>query len=116
MKTKIKTQHTPTPRYFDTKMKEFLPKSEGGGEKITLHAGNKRIGTSNREDLAEAKVNAAFIVRAVNSHEELVWQLKSAQRWIDRARTLLTPDQQGYCGFHNDSPTQKAIAKAEGKL
>lgn len=56
-----------------------------------------------------------YIVRAVNAHEELVWQLKSAQKWIERASLLLTPDQRGSCGFHSTDAAHKAIAKAKGK-
>lgn len=52
------------------------------------------------------------ILGACNLHDELVARLNSAQIWIDRARRILTPDQQGFCGFHSDNDVRAVLAKA----
>lgn len=58
------------------------------------------------ENILEVKENAAFIVRAVNSHEELV-QLLRRIREFDRHTPLLGTDMV--------QDIERAIAKAEGK-
>lgn len=116
MKTK-KTQHTPTPWKLEDKM---------GGQSTKLEAPSKhqafidpmtgREGVNHTPHLIaristfgdEGKANAAFIVRAVNCHEELLITLKEVQEMFCV----------GDCGSEHSSLckiAKKAIAKAEGK-
>jgi len=59
-------------------------------------------------DLATAQGNAALIVRAVNSHEELVARLRAAYNYL-HARNLGLPARQ------LEADIWAAIAKAEGR-
>src|ERR1700682_5153340 len=117
MKTKSeqKPQHTPTPWSVATSIKEFVPKTQGGGLKVRLLGnGFQRLGTMNAsEDTELARANAAFIVRAVNSHEEL---LEAAKVALERLGKLpgsaeigtRNPGELSACDM-----LQRAIAKAE---
>lgn len=90
--------HTPTPWHINGEAIE-------SDHKWVASAGSNGI---NDED--EDMVNAAFIVRAVNSHEALLQAAKAIQAWFDNEAdagretpTLL------------DVNLSKAIAQAEGK-
>lgn len=58
--------------------------------------------------------HAAFIVRAVNAHDYLLWALKAALPWMGRDGEDLTGE--GKQELHNAIEGMKAaIVKAEGK-
>jgi len=69
-----------------------------------------------KRELAKAEANAAFIVRAVNAHEELLEAAKMAKEFIERFKSCV-PDwaermkcsQEGYT-----TRLEAAILKAEG--
>jgi len=128
--------HTQTPWDVSTEQVPFLPKQNGGGMKVRIMGARSKAtsykGTEPREfalSLAQnckserictlnvgltpeiARANAAFIVRAVNAHEELLAALKNASRMLSA------------WGEDNEFPEweadkeriRQAIAKAEGK-
>ncbi len=99
----MKTTHTPTPwKYVEDKSlgdREF-----GKGE--TMDGKNTPFSSIKRED-------AAFIVRAVNSHEELLFALKQLLEMVeDRPRHKY--EVPGTVG-DREKLAHKAIAKAEGE-
>jgi hypothetical protein len=59
------------------------------------------------DDVSDA--NAAFIVRAVNAHDDLVSALKSARTQLEIAEQIISGES------FNDTQINSAIAKAEGK-
>lgn len=103
--------HTPTPWSLSDSQ---LPKAIYGSARQHIHAGPKETqgntiaivslgglgGTSGKIEDIEA--NAAYIVRAVNSHEELVAALKEIHHSIPSAT-------------HLHEIVTSAIAKAEGR-
>lgn len=97
-------KHTPTPWSYGTKIsgsenhKGFYIRSKGGT--YILHEIHPLD-----EDGKEGQANAAFIVRAVNAHEEL----------LSAAKNLLAHpyDREGV-NFDAKNRLEVAIAKAEG--
>ncbi len=84
--------HTPTPWKFENRDEDNYLAGPEGQFVISL------VGSPDDED----KENAAFIVRAVNAHEELLKRLKECYEKLE------------FKGYSNAS-VEKAIAKAEGK-
>ena len=105
----LKPQHTPTPWNVieDENTYEVIIDSKKGVIAKTL---------LNHMELIQAERNAKFIVRAVNSHEELVTLLKSIRGHLLNATSLT--DEEG-CATPTlealESLIDKALAKAEGK-
>lgn len=98
-------EHTPTP----------WKKSENNWGKVNIHNFPNGGGTNLIADLIgnakEMDSNADFIVRAVNSHDELVEACKEVLLWAK------TPGNHGgnpYC-MEFVKKAEKALAKAEGK-
>jgi hypothetical protein len=87
---KAKPAHTPTPWTFDSCKTVRLLSLD---HKIEI--GSLWLKTE------QAETDAAFIVRAVNSHEELLETLKAARRELNDS--------------HRYDYIDEAIAKAEGK-
>jgi hypothetical protein len=83
---KVSQSHTPTPWYVEmtnageigakTEVRVFGPDRKASGSLFKLN----RIGTGHQDcvarELSELKANAAFIVRAVNAHEDLLKFMK----------------------------------------
>lgn len=113
MNNQTKVTHTPTPwilvpqgdgssmlaREFETG-KQMNPK----GLRLVSHV------FARGNSLAEDEANAAYIVLAVNCHEELLEKLKMATAWLQNisAREDRMPK-----GLGDFSELQEAIAKAE---
>lgn len=111
--------HTPTPWKVQVEYGDpGIPRNQGGGEKVYICAADgKKVAKPLREfrgtftpgtgwekierPLPEVKANAAFIVRAVNSHEELLGLVKS----------LVGALPYGYATLEREA--NAAIAKAE---
>lgn len=93
-----KPQHTPTP----WRIREVKYGTSRTGVIEQMLGGNLYIGeiADNQTGPDVAIANAAFIVRAVNAHEELVRELK-------RCRLLLA-------GHQDMDKVDEALAKAEG--
>lgn len=105
-----KPQHTPTPWHVTTSIKEFVPKSQGGGLKVKLMANSEsRIGTLNSENPELARANAAYIVKAVNAHEALLKACKAGASMLLRNTLQDAEDTAVY------NQMKQAIAQAEGK-
>lgn len=92
MKTEIEVKHTATPWKL----------SGGLGFRSIKSTGNYVIATGLSETTGEWDANAAFIVRAVNSHDEL---LELAKMYLYSVQ----PSNPNYDSI------MKTIAKAEGK-
>lgn len=95
MKTEPKMTHTPTPweiAHYEGGLLEGLNfiRSADGEEICSINDASEK-----------AKANAAYIVRAVNAHEEMLLVLKELQRTIDKDH------------FYADR-INEAIAKATG--
>lgn len=97
--TAVKTQHTPTPWNVDERS---IYCEKWGMDRIALLEQ-----ASHRMSMSEVKANAAFIVRAVNAHEELLRIAKQMVfDWKHNEPKMPV-------GYIND--VLQAIAKAEGK-
>lgn len=68
-------------------------------------------GTVNPELIAQRKANAAFIVRAANSHEELVAAASKAFKFLE----IFNGYANHSSGFQNLIDLQLALAKARGE-
>ena len=97
-----KPQHTPTPWH----------QVDNTGALVIDLNGNVMAHCAVQDELpmTERQANAAFIVRAVNSHEELIEALKEVTEWL--AASCTTSD-----GAQTEAIKQanSAIARAEGK-
>jgi hypothetical protein len=85
----MNTQHTPTPWYYDAETKTIRAKSREAFDKSTQMGDyrgcivadlSEAIG-EREHAIPEAEANAAFIVRAVNSHDALLEVLDAALTW-----------------------------------
>ena len=99
--------HTPTPWSVATEQVPFLPKQNGGGMKVKIMGARQEaptydgsdpkaftdlVNTASKVDRVcsmnvgltpeMARANAAFIVRAVNAHEELVETIKHVRELL----------------------------------
>lgn len=102
-----RTEHTPTPWF---------------NELSTVYASHSYQSESDEPPIVCSTINradAAFIVRAVNAHEELLTALRSAHRALEY---LADPDEEGLkCTGHSrmaqciQDDMMQAIGKAEGK-
>lgn len=85
------TKHTPTPWRQSRQGHDIL--HDGKGEKVLI-------------GICTEKDNVAFIVRAVNIHDDLIEALESVQRILD------------YTSYFNEEDKQRvnaALAKAKGE-
>jgi hypothetical protein len=80
------TNHTPTPWALSDRFREDIVDREG---ELLASAYSMDIGGDHA-----AAANAAFIVRAVNSHEQLVAALAEIKSWTDAALTFGFSDHQ----------------------
>ena len=94
----MKSQHTPTPWLSDG----LLIRVVGGEIIAVIHEGDEDA----KEITPIEMANSQFIVRAVNSHDELVIALQRAQKKLD---TLATPDHE------LAQIIQAALSKAKGE-
>ncbi len=70
-----------------------------------------------KEDaLREIKMGNLGYQQLKDPHDELLERLKTCNDWINRAKHMLTSDQQGYCGFLSQELVKEAIAKAEREI
>jgi hypothetical protein len=95
MKTQTTPQHTPTP-WKIAKYGHVITEGMTGLDSVCTSG----LGMSHSE---EAKANTVFIVKAVNSHEELLEACKQARKFVSE---------------HKDGDTRyldSIIARAEGK-
>lgn len=104
-----KQGHTKTPWEYHQSNKyhtecRFITTSKKTGKYLHI----AKIYGSNDSILMEAEANAAFIVKAVNCHEELVEALKQAHLSMTRC------DCRQHIKRHNDSiyQVEQALAKA----
>lgn len=102
----FKSQHTPTPWTFIMAGEDKTQVLIDSEEKLVLH-GSSCASMSKKE----AKANAAFIVKAVNSHEAL---LNGAQKALEELSNWVE-GQNGYEPENAIVYLKKAIAQAEGK-
>lgn len=103
--------HTPTPwtvsqAELDQQARVIRYDADG----ISSHIAMVNENTLAPEHGGSAIANAAFIVRAVNAHEELVNLLKQAQGYIEDVQRDFALEDSGIV-----SDLKEAIAKAEGK-
>lgn len=94
----VKPSHTPTPW---TVRHGYICEAKGNGFCIPVDWRSITVLHGTESDKAESLANAAFIVRAVNCHEELLemlYQCRSTIPIVERPKGL-----------------DDAIAKAEGK-
>lgn len=109
---KSKAQHTPTPwnlndhQGYPVNSKEYIRDSNGLCI-ATVH--EMADGIRNAELRAESAGNAAFIVRAVNSHEDMLEVLKIVALFDPSNPNILIQ----MCAVRDEA--KRAIAKAEGK-
>lgn len=111
----VQSKHTPTP-WIEGKRDDSKPKAmidpTFHGNYINIDPGNGGNGVSAVAQVIgpDREANAAFIVRAVNSHDELLSLLKEIQEEFVAGRKLgIEP------GSHYALKVRDAIAKAEGK-
>lgn len=99
-------QHTPTP--WELREKWIFPK--GKDDDICM------LSQSYQRSGNERYANGEFIVRAVNSHEELLGALRDAYEALERAE-FNNEQTEGGKGFYGSTAKKvwQAIAKAEGK-
>lgn len=112
IKSKPKVQHTPTPWTIRNEHLILIPNGENVlNGTIQIESENSHIACVSSIDLSfrECIANAAFIVQAVNSHEEL---LKAAYQLA----SLLHNDESSTCTDKNLCDACKAIAKVEEKI
>ncbi len=114
MKNKTKTNevsHTPTPWHFEESSLNGVPKGESFWLANDTEEGNTTahllLNKAGHKDDAQVRVDAAFIVRAVNAHEEMLEALKGAMMIVK----ALSSDND----THFVKLAEQAIAKAEGK-
>ena len=85
MKTQSKAQHTPTPwKIWDMSSRDI---EDSNGNLISTAYPDEKDPSYTSEI---AKANAAYIVRSVNSHEELIKALKAQMSWRMRDGSLCT--------------------------
>ena len=73
----------------------------------------EKDGLNSPRSLAETAANAEFIVRAVNSHEELLAALRDSEKWMTHSLVEL---REGNGGMVRATKAARAvIAKAEGR-
>ena len=127
LETKTEAKHTPTPWDMTIKIMEFISREQGGGEKVTIWARSpkvKRVATLTRvtklaggevveTDISEVKANATFIVRAVNSHEELLEAMKGVVVALERDLLIANSKSIDVTAMIENAHT--LIAKAEGR-
>lgn len=114
--------HTPTPWRVSeniieirTFVKDVLD-SRGIPTGVLIEEVDRELSTPNA--VAHADANAAFIVCAVNSHEELLEALKEAQKLISTARQYFPKSMRNSDKFSLENTCAaigNAIAKAEGR-
>lgn len=110
----MKTQHTPTPwivrrQELDENMRQIRRESVDGLSSVIATIHNETICD---EHGGNAISNAAFIVRAVNAHEELLLIIKFAKQLI---RSNMNYEEVISLQGEIADATAKAIAKAEGR-
>lgn len=106
----IEPQHTPTP----WKLASWSPTlivSESEGRHLANMNDVEVRHRGDKEPQTGSIANAAFIVRAVNSHEELIGMLKVYRNELMAKAT--TTGEKGYLNMYQ--LVDKAIAKAKGK-
>lgn len=127
MKTKMTPQaHTPTPWRFklsvDDAQKYVYAAEVLGADQRRVYLRKKYFGEGITSD--QLSVDAAFIVRAVNSHEELVTRMHTLVASLDSVLANTESHKDAFGGsrhsimrmLRNDIALGKeAIAKAEGK-
>jgi hypothetical protein len=98
---------TPTPWKVTDKPGQFWAGVEGSGGEFVADC---------RSAVSPAKENAAYIVRAVNVHEELLEALKALSSIVRKGSDKLPVNV--YEGVKKSllEKAEQAIAKAEGKL
>lgn len=116
-------QHTPTPWAVELHDADpGIPRSQGGGRKVQIYGNTKdatgitgcvRIATVSRAnvELPITKANAAFIVRACNSHDELLEACKRVEYFFQN----ITDSYKGPNYAEAFKAVSSAIAKAEGR-
>jgi hypothetical protein len=117
MNTKTEVKHTPR---LELKAKGNWFKIKNGGEHYgsAILSKDKTIVMANaysHTDPNEAMERAAFIVRAVNSHEELLAVLKGAEKAIRKALPFVPADNEAHFVGEWLDEVKAAIDKAEGK-
>ena len=101
--TDCKPQHTPTPWKVEG---PFLERSIFGEKDLVT----RLVGT----DPTQAS-NAAYIVRAVNAHEELVETLKGVKAWLE-SKAIVERHPEAVAGFnHWTHEIGNLIIKVEGR-
>lgn len=116
----MKTQphHTPTPWVADDNIIKASFFDESWNKQIPASKSVEKIGVMN------ACEDAAFIVRAVNSHQTLIAELNGAKAALESMLDNTEQDQDAFGGsrhsiikmLHDDiSRIKLTIAKAEGK-
>lgn len=119
METKI-TQHTPTPwevsdRVFGSTSNPethiyWKAPYQNDGSRYHIATVSYPSNMEGSNGAAERKANAAFIVRAVNAHEELVQVMCEL-----KDRLMMQQDKYGHDNREEIGWCVEAIAKAEGK-
>ena len=105
MKTKTEAQHTPTPTPWEFERYE--------NDSIIVAPFKPKYGTDTRMLLAKnlSEENAAFIVRAVNSHEALLEACKRIVYNDDTGKERMIGSETAF----DRSALKNAITQAEGK-
>lgn len=98
MKTETKVTHTPTP----------LPWKVSNNRDVEIYGSSYRIVVMVGGELHRDKANAAFIVKAVNSHQEMLCLLYQCQGFT---QALALNGHEGAQILHKD--ITDALAKAE---
>jgi len=114
-KEKVENKHTPTP------WKSIREDYRGNADKLVIHSSDDHriavVDVTKWEDDERGfteieEANAAFIVRAVNCHEDLLIAMKKIKEWY-------APTANGGWADHQDAITYQlacqAIARAEEK-
>lgn len=100
-------QHTPTPWHLDD-MEQGIIVADGNGYSIV----DCRSGKLDEEDHA---ANAAFIVRAVNCHEELIETIRWMAQTVHQGNHVEQPGTFRECPKSVCDAAKQAIAKAGTK-
>jgi hypothetical protein len=109
------TKHTPTPWTLEWECEDTGILKDANGEHIT-HINGSRYFDDRQDEIAHE--NAAFIVRACNSHDELVKVLGDAVRRLeslDKYIFKITGQQPEETALGEVTRGKQALAKAKGE-